>query len=822
MAPRTARRVALALAFAVALTAQCAAQDLYLYSRAALHAGGMREELRAQFGAARLSERALAASSSSDDGPGDAVDLGFSFPTLGFSRLRRVLVDPNGALRMFAHQPAAFPCPDRQWWVLGCYGFRNADAAIGPFVTDLRPAQKRARGASAGVGGVSAVSGADGEGRRVFFAALWEQRRMILAADAQQQNVSVGVALRPDGRVTFMYEALPASPYVRLRELPWHVGSLWAGLRAPGMLAAAASGAALSANDAALRRGWMNSTGELLSSWTYPSYPGFLLNRSDVAPGLRLELCLVPDRDLAKDLALRPLCTVLSSSPAAPGLARVQGAAALFGCLRAGIALQCSFAGLGADGAAFNSSAVLVPGSDAVDCALPPAAVANNTNNATALAAALAVLALDYVDVYSLGGGARRVATQACSAVGGFPLDLLADPEPCPPDALGEPGLRDCRGNCSGPAVLDLNGACCASEAALDCRGICFGAADVTKFRVASSLLVPDAAESQASDQNECCAVPQIDCTGTCGGLCTMCDGNWANTSACAVAQRTRSPAAAPSAWPSNLAARDEQNELPYAFLAVAAALVLLTVTRVASLYLLTDRPPDWVMRQMFDPSNIRAKNKLSPEQLERYTVEIVYGGPGKAAGEAESESGAAGDPESGASAEAAEAAEAASAVSGLTPRSSLAHASVARSLAGLVLGSSTVATAGSGDAGARSSRRRSAHSGVKRESARRADGQAPTGDECAICLCPFESGEVCRKLPCAHLFHADCIVEWFTRSVQCPLCKGDVRGADAPQERRSSRFFSQRALGVATENPLAGGRPPDSTSVSALGAPRV
>ena len=61
--------------------------------------------------------------------------------------------------------------------------------------------------------------------------------------------------------------------------------------------------------------------------------------------------------------------------------------------------------------------------SDAVDCGLPPAAVAAGGTNTSA---ALAALALDYVNVYSLGGAARRVATRTCDAVGGFPLDYLS------------------------------------------------------------------------------------------------------------------------------------------------------------------------------------------------------------------------------------------------------------------------------------------------------------------------------------------------------------------------------------------------------------
>ena len=54
--------------------------------------------------------------------------------------------------------------------------------------------------------------------------------------------------------------------------------------------------------------------------------------------------------------------------------------------------------------------------------------------------------------------------------------------------------------------------------------------------------------------------------------------------------------------------------------------------------------------------------------------------------------------------------------------------------------------------------------------------GDAGTvGDECTICISPFEDGELLSCLPCDHRFHDECIVPWLDRSQKCPLCK---RGA--------------------------------------------
>lgn len=71
-------------------------------------------------------------------------------------------------------------------------------------------------------------------------------------------------------------------------------------------------------------------------------------------------------------------------------------------------------------------------------------------------------------------------------------------------------------------------------------------------------------------------------------------------------------------------------------------------------------------------------------------------------------------------------------------------------------------------------------------------------GDPCAICqdtMCP---GEEVRRLPCAHVFHAECIARWMHVKLTCPLdslpvdegidmlaaahsCAADQRGAPAP-----------------------------------------
>ncbi|RKP37276.1 hypothetical protein BJ085DRAFT_17748 [Dimargaris cristalligena] len=43
----------------------------------------------------------------------------------------------------------------------------------------------------------------------------------------------------------------------------------------------------------------------------------------------------------------------------------------------------------------------------------------------------------------------------------------------------------------------------------------------------------------------------------------------------------------------------------------------------------------------------------------------------------------------------------------------------------------------------------------------------------CGVCSDDFQTGELLRRLPCRHAFHATCIDPWLTKKcARCPLCR--------------------------------------------------
>ncbi|XP_072174336.1 uncharacterized protein [Diadema setosum] len=47
--------------------------------------------------------------------------------------------------------------------------------------------------------------------------------------------------------------------------------------------------------------------------------------------------------------------------------------------------------------------------------------------------------------------------------------------------------------------------------------------------------------------------------------------------------------------------------------------------------------------------------------------------------------------------------------------------------------------------------------------------------EKCTICLSYFEDDEEVRRLPCMHLFHAECVDQWLVTNKRCPICRVDI-----------------------------------------------
>ncbi|XP_030458814.1 uncharacterized protein LOC115679369 [Syzygium oleosum] len=49
----------------------------------------------------------------------------------------------------------------------------------------------------------------------------------------------------------------------------------------------------------------------------------------------------------------------------------------------------------------------------------------------------------------------------------------------------------------------------------------------------------------------------------------------------------------------------------------------------------------------------------------------------------------------------------------------------------------------------------------------------------CCICLEELNGADKVMEIPCSHLFHSKCIVEWLEANDSCPLCRGKVEVED-------------------------------------------
>ncbi|KAK1549714.1 hypothetical protein Q3G72_006634 [Acer saccharum] len=68
---------------------------------------------------------------------------------------------------------------------------------------------------------------------------------------------------------------------------------------------------------------------------------------------------------------------------------------------------------------------------------------------------------------------------------------------------------------------------------------------------------------------------------------------------------------------------------------------------------------------------------------------------------------------------------------------------------------------------------------GSKRFSWSKLSWKSSEQEECAICLERFKVGDTLVHLPCAHGFHARCLVPWLQGNTQCPCCRKEIANLD-------------------------------------------
>jgi len=50
------------------------------------------------------------------------------------------------------------------------------------------------------------------------------------------------------------------------------------------------------------------------------------------------------------------------------------------------------------------------------------------------------------------------------------------------------------------------------------------------------------------------------------------------------------------------------------------------------------------------------------------------------------------------------------------------------------------------------------------------------TTNSCAICMEDFKAEELVTFLSCTHLYHSWCIILWFKKKQNCPLCRKNIK----------------------------------------------
>lgn len=74
-------------------------------------------------------------------------------------------------------------------------------------------------------------------------------------------------------------------------------------------------------------------------------------------------------------------------------------------------------------------------------------------------------------------------------------------------------------------------------------------------------------------------------------------------------------------------------------------------------------------------------------------------------------------------------------------------------------------------------------------------DLQEDCNKECMVCLEEHKIGTCACKLPCGHIYHRNCLVEWLNKHANCPFCRYELETNDPNYEKQRIATMKNRKL---------------------------